>query len=323
MGNQTQIGAVIIEEVLNNMRAGAERLYYTVQVPGVYHVYVHQSDYERLLPIENKIIAETRRALDEELALHNRRSQNDRQIFAKNIRRIRQAVLNFFGRPTGTESAPRYEKGGNDWQITMYPDTANNLKAGDVVIESELALASGVELGAGLVTKTIRTVRLDGMTKSFEVRNDAASPGREGSGATKSQADVGRDVVSPGAFALISYKDRQGNHHDYLMRKEKINVGKGNEPDTTPSYWVDLALDSDADISPLHLQLSFDPASRKFFIKDLSVAGTRVNGRLVKSSIGKKDGKTVDLNVTEELPHDARISLANKIILDFKSLLTN
>ena len=324
MEKQRHLGAVIIEEILNNMRAGAEPLYYTVQVPGVYHVYIHHADYEKLQPITHKITTEAKRVLDEELAVQNRRSQNGRRGLMNRAGRIGRSLLNVFSRPARLASPhPTYEKGGGDWQIKLYPDTANDLKEGDVVVESELASAVGTELGAGLLTKTIRTVRLDGMTKSFAVKNGPGEAGREGGASGKSGADAGRDASSSGAFALISYKDGQGNRHDYLMRKEKINVGKGDEPGATPSYWVDLVLDADADISPLHLQLFFDPASRKFFVKDLSVTGTRINGRLVKNSMGKKDGRTVDLNVAEELPPTARISLANKFILDFKSLLTN
>ena len=326
MVKKRHIGAVIIEETLNNMRAGAERLYYTVQVPSIYNIYLHQADYEKLLPIENKIIAETKRALDDELASQNQPSQSRVPNPLKYLREVWQHILSFFGnRAKQTNTALKYEKGAGDWRIALYPDTVNDLKTGDVVIESELALAANIELGAGLVTRTIRTIRLDGRTRSFEVKNEPDSRRREGSNTTKSQPTLGETLTSSltrkDAFALIRYKDKQSNWHDYLMQKEKINIGKGNEPGSAPSYWVDLTLDFDADISPLHIQVFFDSALRKFFIKDLSTLGTRVNGHLIKSSIGNKDGKMVDLNILEELPPDSRISLANKIILDFKSLM--
>lgn len=314
MANRRHVGAVIVEELVNNMRAGAERLYYTVQVPAVYRVYVHQSDYEKLLPVEKKLVAEAKQALDEELASRNRRGAGGLRDLPSRVRGVGRAARRLLGRPA--RSAPMYERGGGDWQIKLYPDTGNDLKAGDVVVESELAAASGVEPGAGQVTKTIRTMRLDGMTDSFVVDGERTVTARG------AEPAAGRRVAPPEALALISYKDGRGRRREYLMRKEKINVGRGNGPDKTQSFWVDLPLDADPDVSPLHLQLSFDPASRKFYLKDLSASGTRVNGRLVTSSVGRRDGKPVDLDVTEELPPDARISLSNKLLLDFKSLVT-
>lgn len=325
------IGSVVVEEVLNNMRAGAEHLYYTVQVPSVYHVYLHQTDYERLLPIEAKLVAEMRRALEDELASLNRRAQSPPHGLLDGVRQIRRKVVSMLGGRAGVAgSALRYEKGGGEWQVNLYGDTAGELKPGDVMVESELALAANAELGAGLVTKTIRTVRMDGVTKSFEAGRGAGPRPTDGTSDSNSRADSnsrsgggeGSHSSDRAALASISYKDGGGVRREYLMRKEKINIGKGDDPDAAPSHWVDLSLEPDPDLSPLHVQVSFDAGARKFFIKDLSSHGTRVNGRLIRSSLAKRDGRVVDVNVLEELPSESRVSLANKITLDFKSLLT-
>jgi hypothetical protein len=320
------IGAVIIEETLNNMRAGAERLYYTAQVPSLYHVYLHQADYERLQPIADKIIAETKRALDAELASQNRPGRSKVPNPLKGLRKVWRIIASFFGGRTGrANTVLKYERGASDWHIALYPDRANGLKVSDVLIQSRLTLAAEREMGGGFITRTLRTVRTDGVTKSFEVKNGAGPRAHEDGETTKSQTLSEETLQSsrPGreAFALIRYKDRRSNWHAYLMQKEKVNIGKGDEPGAAPGHRVDLTLDFDADVSPFHIQVFFDTEARKFFIKDLSTLGTRINGRLIKSSIGHKGGRVIDLNILEELPSDSRISLATKIILDFKSLM--
>jgi hypothetical protein len=322
MAKRMNIGAVVIEELLNNMRAGAERLYYTVQVPSIYHVYLHHTDYEKLAPIEAKLIAEAKHALDDELAAQNREPRRNWLNPLNAFRSAWHAVSEFLGRPAHRRnSVLKHERGANDWRISVYRDTVNDLKPGDVLIDSELAPAAQVELGAGLATKTIRTIRSDGQTRSFAV-NGAGASNRVASLDPAAVQTVTGPTLRHQAFAQLRYQDQQGSWCEYLMEKEKINIGKGNEPHSAPSYWVDLALDFADEVAPLHIQLFFDPSTKKFHIKDLSATGTRVNGRLVKSSLVRREGKVVDLDLREELPTKARISLTGKMILDFKSLLT-
>ena len=85
-------------------------------------------------------------------------------------------------------------------------------------------------------------------------------------------------------------------------------IGRGGR-----SYWVDLRLETLPDVSREHCQIRRDPATGKFFIKDLSTFGTTVGGARVPSS---------DHNVEAALPAKASIHLADVITIQFKALKT-
>ena len=68
----------IIREVVRNMHEGLEPLHYTTLPPAIYHVYLHPEDFERLRGIFPRMQAETRQALDAEMADLNRASLGER-----------------------------------------------------------------------------------------------------------------------------------------------------------------------------------------------------------------------------------------------------
>src|SRR5580704_9443711 len=68
----------IILEIVRNMREGLEPLHYSTLAPAIYHVYLHPDDLDRLRGIIPRILEESKRALDEELATLNRDSIADR-----------------------------------------------------------------------------------------------------------------------------------------------------------------------------------------------------------------------------------------------------
>ncbi len=115
------------------------------------------------------------------------------------------------------------------------------------------------------------------------------------------------------AYATIEYEDRNGRQV-YRMTKDQIVIGRGGR-----DYWTDLTLDTLPDVSREHIRLRRDPASRKFFLKDLSRLGTTIDGQKVPSSVDFAGGEKRDQNVEVELPARARIGLAEVVFLNFQA----
>jgi pSer/pThr/pTyr-binding forkhead associated (FHA) protein len=80
-----------------------------------------------------------------------------------------------------------------------------------------------------------------------------------------------------------------------------------------------LKLDTLPDVSREHFRLRRDPATGKFFLKDLSRLGTTINGQKAPSSIEFAGGERRDRNVEAEVPASARIGLADVLFLEFRS----
>jgi hypothetical protein len=105
------------------------------------------------------------------------------------------------------------------------------------------------------------------------------------------------------ALAMLSYKDKDGKDQEFPMTNPEISVGRGGRTE-----FCDLELEGPADISRQHFYLRQDPATREFFIQDVSKFGTSVNGR--------------KLNSKEwiHLPSKATITLADRITIEFRQL---
>ncbi|MBV9505580.1 MAG: FHA domain-containing protein [Acidobacteriia bacterium] len=270
----------IIIEIVRNMREGLEPLHYSTLPPAVYHVYVHPSDLDRLRGIVPRIVDEARRALDAELESLNRASLTER---IKLSRRVEPKV-----------SPP---EGG--WQIHILENTDDDVGPGDIVIYSELGLPQKAELGSGSMTKRIATRRMGGAQSTSQTYQPSAAPD-----------------AAPGAqpYALIEYQDNNGRQ-TYRMTKDQIVVGRGGR-----DYWTDIKLDTLPDVSREHFRLRRDPATGKFFLKDLSRLGTTINGQPAPSSVEVVDGDKRDRDLEAPLPETARIGLAGVVYLDFRSL---
>jgi len=187
---------------------------------------------------------------------------------------------------------PKVEAPPGGWTIDILENTDDETQAGDIVIYSELAMPSKPEYGTGSMTKRIATSRLSGELKTsqkFEEKPDGAAE----------------------TYATIEYEDRNGRQ-TYRMSKNQIVIGRGGR-----DYWTDLTLQTVPDVSREHIRLRRDPASGKFFVKDLSRLGTTVDGQKIPSSIDYVEGEKKDKNVEVNLPSRARIGLADVIFLDF------
>lgn len=278
----------IILEIVRNMREGLEPLHYSTLAPTLYHVYLHPDDMERLRGIVPRIIDEARRALDAELESLNKASLGERLKIARR------------GEP---KIAP--PEGG--WQISILENTDDEVAPGDIAIYSELAMPAKPELGAGSMTKRISTRRMAGQeTASSKYVAPSAAPEAEAAAPPAEQ-------TGPGGFAVIEYEDN-GGHKIFQMTKDQIVVGRGGR-----DYWTDIKLETLPDVSREHFRLRRDPATGKFFLKDVSRLGTTINGEKAPSSIDFSDAEKRDRNVETPVPDQARIGLAGVLFLEFRN----
>jgi len=265
----------IIQELVRNMREGLEPLQYSTLAPAIYRVYLHPEDLERLRGIIPRILDESRRALDGEVAALNKAS------VASKLKLSRQP-------------APKVEAPLGGWTIELLENTDEETQPGDIVIFSELAMPSKPEYGSGSMTKRIATSRLAGEMKSSQTYEEQPQPASE-------------------IYATIEYEDSKGRQ-TFRMTKNQIVIGRGGR-----DYWTDVKLETLPDVSREHIRLRRDPASGKFFLKDLSRLGTTIDGRKVPSSIDFTEGEKKDKNVEVDVPPRARIGLADVVFLDFQA----
>jgi len=192
------------------------------------------------------------------------------------------------------KSVPQVEAPVGGWTIEILENTDDETQPGEIVIYSELAMPSKPEYGTGSMTKRIATSRLGGELKSSQKYEE--KPG--------GAADE---------YATLEYEDNNGRQ-TYRMTKNQIVIGRGGR-----DYWTDLTLHTAPDVSREHIRLRRDPATGKFFLKDLSRLGTTVDGRKIPSSIDYVEGEKKDKNLEMDLPPRARIGLADVVFLDFQA----
>jgi hypothetical protein len=192
-------------------------------------------------------------------------------------------------------ATPPVQNPGREWQVEFVPDPDGELAIGDILIHSELLLPSREEPGAGQRTRRISTMHVGGRTV---VREDTSSATRP---------------PSSRPFARFKYSDESGPH-TYEMAADTITVGRGGA-----AYRVDLRIASSEDVSREHLRIRRDP-SGAFYVSDLSMLGTTVNGTRLPKGYDEVDGGRKPNGVETPLPAGSRIGLAETVYLDFDIL---
>ena len=272
----------IIHLILDEMEAGLCPSYYSNLVPSAYDVYLYIEDLERLRPLEQRMREEAIRALGEKLADLNRSAEPRLKLkIAKTRRR-----------------GKKYEALG-EWSVEFHENTDEDARENPLMVHSTFPASAAGDDRIGTMTERITKRRADGQTVTTSTQRTGSVDTHRGGGA---------------AFANLEYEDNTGAH-TFQMTKDLIKVGRGST-----DRWVDLKLSAAKDISREHLQIRRDPASGKFFIKDLSSLGTTVNNKRVPPSIQQVDGQDVDKNVEVPLPEKARIGLAGVVFLDFRAV---
>ena len=258
------------------MRQNLELLRYSTLAPSRYTVYLHPTEFARLEAIVPVLQEQTIRALDEELQRLNAAGSS-----ARWMRRV--------------ERAPEIRNAAADWHIAFLADPDEDLKEGDVLVDSELLMPARPDLGLGEQTRQIATLQSGQRATTIEhTINCVASPS------------------TPRLLGHIEYDDASG-HHFYDVTKDCFTIGRGGV-----AYPVDIRIASSADVSREHARIRRDSASDRFFVIDLSTLGTTLNGRHVPKGFDEVDGTKRENGSETPLPDVAKIGLAGTVFLDFR-----
>lgn len=337
-------GEEIIQQLVENLDASLEPLRYSVLVPGVFDVYLHAKDYEKLSGIFSTIKQEARRALEEHVASLAQPSERG----------------GLFSRKVNT-AQKEYKNAAGGWYISFYENGDADVQPGDILIDSRLTLPQTQEVEGGSMTRRISTLRRGGATEVIaEQRLSAAAqlPGnRTGvirrleelppplgplvsprptgaehtfqgrapqnpSSSSQLRSPQSTPVFDPkvtterrprAGRARLSYTSSTGRI-EFVIDKPEVAVGRGGT-----GVWVDLRLDAAADVSRTHFKIRRDEQGR-FFIRDLSAYGTSVNDHRLPSSLEQQGERKIDRMREELLPPRAKLDLAGVLTLDFEVL---
>ena len=308
-------GKQIIQAIVEDMYEGREDLRFSILPPGVYRVYVHETDYQRLLPIVRQIIGETSRALDEAV---DRRNGKLGGAGAGLFEKLRRAIAGFKEKAQSIiygEAAKRvWAKPSEGWRIFISADPNGELLPGDLCVDSELLLPPRLDLGEGNKTRNLTTIRRRGrmLRTNGKYMGGALACTRAPAAAGGRRPDQGRPQK---VYALIRYKSEAGEERTFEVTKNLILVGCGGR-----GRDVDIILAGVPGISREHFALRRSVASGKFYIKDTSRFGTQVNGRPLPVGRSPSDLKADDVGFVTELPARAEIDLAGSLKIEFEAL---
>ena len=140
-------GRDIIDELVERMRTESEPLRYTALAHGVYRVFLHREDYDRLAPAKRSLVEEAGRALDEELDKLNAH----RTPATDQWGRIVQAASRLM-----KPAEPPLRRPPAGWVIELYPDEDEELLPGHIRVASELGQPPAQAILAGDPTHRVQ-----------------------------------------------------------------------------------------------------------------------------------------------------------------------
>ena len=301
-----------------------ERLYpllYRVLPPRAYHVYLHPDDYREIETIAPAIAADAQRGLSERVAALNRRPRWHGLIMGK------QAPI---------------EPPSAGWEISIHPDANSELERGQIGIVSRLSVAATPTFEGGTPTTRIARTVVTGTLRRTTLREEAASPpapqaasssvstplvavaarlredasaGQAAPAAVANATSIAEPRVEPArGVAHLAYVDEQGPHI-FMMRKDVVSIGRGGS-----AHWVDVQVATGPRVSREHCRIRRADDGR-FFLQDLSTWGTSVNGQRVKPYVRTSAaGQIEETGEEHELPREARIQLADALLIEFQTL---
>lgn len=307
----------IIEEILENFRAGAEEIYEKIVVPEIYWIYLHKSDFEEISQKSEHIVDAAKRALRDEVSRMNEAIDIfEKGVVGKSLSKSLEIYNQLSGilrgKPGKKRIKRKYAEPARGWQISINADVENKCQPGDILIKSIIQFRKEVEL-QGNKTMRIVTMRIDGekFVTQEVVENNDEQFSDSFSNSIPLQS-IKSATNSPRPFALIHLQTLNGKT-TYKMTKNTFAVGRGGT-----TYWIDLPLLNNPKISQEHLRIHREETSGKFFIKDLSRNGTKLNGKKLPSSLEKSDGQMRENQTQTELKNHSKIQLAGEITLEFE-----
>lgn len=288
---QPPTGDRIASEVEREMEERLYRLRHVVLAPAEYHIYLHPDDYRQIEDIAPRI------ALDVQLCLNSLVDRlNKRSRLSELIARRRAPI----------------EVPAGGWAIHIKPALNNEVGPGELGIHSRLSVPGTSRFGGGAGTTRIAQTVVSGTDRRTTVRNEPepAPQGSTGMPAAEPPAAVSSSRpqrASSRPAARLTYSDERGAQ-TFLMTKELIKIGRGGS-----AHWVDLALVTVPKVSREHCRIRRDPSGR-FFIQDVSVWGTFLNGNPVPKYV---EGATSGSG-ERELTDGAMVRLADAVTLEFR-----
>jgi hypothetical protein len=186
------------------------------------------------------------------------------------------------------------------WEVYIHADRNDELKPGDLGIESMLPLPAPVEFGGPPTTRIVKSVvtGTGRSTTTIEVPQPALPVRTSGD-------------LSTAERATLRYDDEQGAHL-FTMRKDTLSVGRGGS-----AVWVDVQVVTVPRVSREHFRIRRD-ASGAFFIQDLSTWGTSVNGQPIAAAVTGADG-VLRPGAEQPLTSPARIEMAGVLVVEFEA----
>jgi FHA domain len=258
---------------------------FSTLAPSVYHVYLHPDDFDAVEHVCPRIVAQVERALTAEVEKINRG-------FERSTRRL---LTRFLER----DALAPIEIPASGWDVHLQADRNGELKRGFLGIVSTLSVPAPVEYGGTPTTRIVKSV-VGGRQRTTSTELRAASQ----SGPAP--------APDSGERARLTYEDDQGMHI-FSMRKDSLSVGRGGS-----SAWVDVQVITASKVSREHFRLRRD-ASGRFFIQDVSLWGTTVNGEALPPPVKTVDG-VAGPGPERELPAAARIGMADVLVMQFEAV---
>jgi hypothetical protein len=284
-------GRHIWRGVRDEMMLNLYPLPFSTLVPSVYHVYLHPEEFEAIEPIAARIVSEVQRALTTEVERINNGLERSR-------RRVLTRLLN-------REDLPPIEIPSSGWEIYIKADRNGELHYGQLGIVSTLALPPPAEYAGTPTTRIVKSLVAGG--RRTTTATEVPQQGTDGRSTAPSTARTPDVTVR----ARLTYTDEQGPHV-FMMRKDAIAVGRGGS-----SAWVDVQVATGSKVSREHFRIR-RAADGRFFIQDVSLWGTSVDGEAIPPAVKSPEGVSQP-GAEHPLPARARIGLADAIAIDFEA----
>lgn len=269
---------------------------FSTLAPTVFRVYLHPDDYEAIEAITARIVAQVQGALTAEVDKTNLRlNRSGRRILARLLDR---------------EDLPPIEVPSSGWEVYIQPDRNGELERGTIGIVSALAMPAPPEYGGTPTTRIVKSVvgrgRRSATTTNVPLAAGAAPAAAPG--AAPGTAPASSDSTER---ARLTYEDERGPHV-FVMKKDTLSVGRGGS-----SAWVDVQVVASSKVSREHFRLRRDAAGQ-FFIQDVSLWGTSVDGEPLPPAAKSEEG-VAHPGAECPLRASAKIALADAVVMHFEA----
>jgi hypothetical protein len=172
-------------------------------------------------------------------------------------------------------------------EIFIQADQDGDVEPGTLGIVSRLMVPTPREFVGPATVRTVKTIVADGGRTSTVV---------DPTGAPR---------------ATLAYRDEVGDQVVPIL-KDLVKVGRGGS-----GAWADVQVFTTQKVSREHCWIIRD-GTGQFFIRDVSVWGTSVNGQPIPPAVRSAEGTVSEPGAQAALPANARIQLADALVIEFR-----